>query len=214
MPTVEATRIARFTLAQRVLHAIVAVTFLGMLWTGLCLWSPAFEQLMGRSVARPWHEGFAVALGVGMVLIIALRPRDVRAIVREVDTLDRADVDWLKGGPRRLVDHRDAPEQGWMNAGQKLNTAVLSGLMVVLGITGALLWLAPGTPALRWSGTVDVHDLASVLITILVCGHLYLAVLHPATRGALSGITRGTVDRAWAEQHHARWVRESDQHPS
>ena len=200
--------IRRFTVAQRILHAALAVTFLGMLWTGLCLWSPALAEIMNRSTARPWHEGFAVALGVALVLVLVVRPRDVASIAREVDTLDRDDVAWLRGGPRRLFDHRGAPEQGWLNAGQKLNTAVTMGLMVVLAVTGVLLWLAPGTPALRWSGTVDVHDLASVLITMLVAGHLYLAVLHPATRASLPGMTTGDVDREWARTHHGRWVRE------
>ena len=203
-------RIRRFTAAQRLLHAVLAVTFLGMVWTGLCLWSPAFAAIMNRSIARPWHEGFAVALGVAFVLILLVRPRDVGAIAREVDHLDRDDIAWLRGGPRRLLDHRGAPEQGWLNAGQKLNTAVTMGLMAVLTITGVLLWLAPGTPALRFAGTVDVHDIASVLIVLLVLGHLYLAVLHPATRASLPGMVTGDVDREWARRHHGRWVREQD----
>ena len=203
-------RIRRFTGVQRLLHAVLAVTFLGMLWTGLCLWSPSLAEVMNRSVARPWHEGFAVALGIAFVLVMVLRPRDLTAIAREVDSLDRDDVEWLRGGPRRLVDHADAPEQGWLNAGQKINTALTMGLLVVLGFTGVLLWLAPGTPALRFAGTVDVHDIASILIVLLVCGHLYLAVIHPATRRALPGMVTGDVDRTWAREHHARWVREQE----
>jgi formate dehydrogenase subunit gamma len=40
----------------------------------------------------------------------------------------------------------------------------------------------------------------------LVAGHLYLAVLHPATRHALRGMTLGDVDEDWARKHHAKWV--------
>ena len=40
----------------------------------------------------------------------------------------------------------------------------------------------------------------------LVAGHLYLAVLHPATRHALRGMTLGDVDEDWAREHHAKWV--------
>ena len=204
-------RIRRFTGVQRLLHAVLAITFLGMLWTGLCLWSPTFAAVMNRSVARPWHEYFAIALGVAFALVIVLRPRDITAFTREVDTLDRADIAWLRGGPRRLLDHRGAPEQGWLNAGQKLNTALTMGLMAVLAITGVLLWLAPGVPALRFAGTVDVHDIATILIVLLVCGHLYLSLLHPATRRSLPGMVTGDVDRAWAREHHARWVGEQEQ---
>jgi formate dehydrogenase subunit gamma len=39
-----------------------------------------------------------------------------------------------------------------------------------------------------------------------VAGHLYLAVLHPATRHALRGMTLGDVDEDWARRHHSKWV--------
>jgi hypothetical protein len=32
-----------------------------------------------------------------------------------------------------------------------------------------------------------------------------MAVLNPATRHALRGMTIGDVDRDWAEHHHPRW---------
>ena len=54
------------------------------------------------------------------------------------------------------------------------------------------------------------HDFASLAVGGLFLGHLYLAVLHPATRHAMRGITTGDVDRAWAERHHAKWARDAD----
>ena len=33
-----------------------------------------------------------------------------------------------------------------------------------------------------------------------------LALFHPATQGALTGVTTGYVDRDWARAHHAKWV--------
>ena len=116
--------IRRFTGVQRLLHLILTITFLGMLWTGLCLWSPALAEVMNRPLAKQWHFYSAIALGVAFVLILVLRPRDVRAFASAVDQLDRADRAWLRGGPRRLFSHVGAPEQGWLNAGQKLNTAI------------------------------------------------------------------------------------------
>lgn len=201
-------RIRRFTGAQRLLHLVLAVTFFGMLWTGLCLWSPALAEVMNRPLAKQWHLWFAIALGVAFVGILVLRPRDVTAFAKEVDTLDRADREWLRGGVRRIVSHEGAPEQGWLNAGQKLNTAITIGLMVVLAFTGILLWLGEQNTALRFSGTVDVHDIATILIVLLTCGHLYLALVNRATRASLSGMVDGTVDREWARANHGRWVAE------
>jgi formate dehydrogenase subunit gamma len=41
----------------------------------------------------------------------------------------------------------------------------------------------------------------------LFLGHLYLSVIHPATRHALNGITRGWVNEDWALRHHEKWAR-------
>jgi formate dehydrogenase subunit gamma len=50
-----------------------------------------------------------------------------------------------------------------------------------------------------------VHNVAAVAIIVLVCGHLYMAVLNPGTRRALRGIVTGRVDAEWAAQHHPAW---------
>jgi formate dehydrogenase subunit gamma len=42
-------------------------------------------------------------------------------------------------------------------------------------------------------------------LTLLV-GHLYLALIHPATRHSLRGMTRGTVREDWAKRHYPRWA--------
>jgi cytochrome b subunit of formate dehydrogenase len=54
------------------------------------------------------------------------------------------------------------------------------------------------------------HGLAAGIAAVLVAGHIYLALIHPATRPALRGITRGSVRRDWAEHHHADWVASID----
>jgi cytochrome b subunit of formate dehydrogenase len=44
----------------------------------------------------------------------------------------------------------------------------------------------------------------------VVLGHLYLALIYPATRESLRGITTGSVRRSWARQHHRKWVDEKE----
>jgi formate dehydrogenase subunit gamma len=43
----------------------------------------------------------------------------------------------------------------------------------------------------------------------LFVGHLYLAVIHPATRHSLRGMTRGSVREDWARVHYPEWSRRS-----
>ncbi len=44
-----------------------------------------------------------------------------------------------------------------------------------------------------------------------VGGHLYLALIYPATRHSLRGMTSGYVRRDWAERHHPKWAPEQRQ---
>lgn len=46
---------------------------------------------------------------------------------------------------------------------------------------------------------------------IVVLGHLYLALIYPATRHALRGMTLGTVDREWALAHHRKWMLQNEE---
>jgi cytochrome b subunit of formate dehydrogenase len=43
----------------------------------------------------------------------------------------------------------------------------------------------------------------------LFIGHLYLSVIHPTTRHALNGMTRGWVNESWARKHHGKWAAEA-----
>lgn len=205
-------RIRRFTPVQIAAHLLLAVTFLAMLWTGACLYFPGLAEVMGRPLAKAVHLWSSGALVAGLAVMALARPRELGRVVREAESLDRADLAWLRGGPRRVLDHRGAPEQGWLNAGQKLATAVMLGLLVVLYGTGLVMWLGTGVTWLRiGSGAVDVHDLATLVFVLLLLGHLHLALVNRATRPALRGIVTGRVDREWARANHGRWVREMEE---
>ena len=200
-------RVLRFTRTERAAHWLLAVTFFVMLFTGLCLSVAAFQGILDRPTAKAWHLWSAVALAAGLVLVIALGDR--RALARSAREIDRFDADdgrWLRGAPRRLVSGRPAPPQGRFNAGQKLNAALIGGLMLAMFVTGFLLWYGERDTSYRFAGTVLVHDWGTLILMCLVAGHLYLAVLHPTTRHALRGMTTGEVDEAWAREHHPKWL--------
>ena len=197
----------RFGRTERAAHWLLAATFFAMLFTGLCLSVSAFAGILDRPTAKAWHLWSAVVLAAGLVVIALLG--DHRSLARSAHDLDRFDADdgkWLRGAPRRFVDGRPAPPQGRFNAGQKLNAALIGGLMLAMYVTGILLWYGERDTTYRFAGTVMVHDWATLILMFLVAGHLYLAVLHPATRHALRGMTLGDVDEDWARTHHAKWV--------
>jgi hypothetical protein len=84
--------------------------------------------------------------------------------------------------------------------------ADLHGLRLAARVRpGLLLRLGERDTRFRFAGTVVLHDGLMYAALVLVVGHLYLAVIHPATRHALRGMTVGTVDEKWARRHHATW---------
>jgi formate dehydrogenase subunit gamma len=198
--------VTRFGRTERAAHWLLALAFFSLTASGFAL----YRNSLARPEAKTWHLWSAIALGVGLVAVVVLGDR--RALgqtARDLDRFDRDDAEWLGGGFRRYVTGAKPPPQGRFNAGQKLNAAVTLGLLVVMAATGILLWEGERDTRYRFAGTVDVHDWGTWILLVLVLGHVYLAVLNPATRHALRGMTLGDVDREWAAEHHAKWEREA-----
>jgi len=191
--------VRRFSRTERVLRWANALVFFLLLGSGLVLYLPSLAVLVGR---RPLVKDVHLYSGIAWIPLIALvaLAGDRRGIVRtarELDRFDRDDARWLAG-------RRPAP-QGRFNAGQKLNATLTAAFTVLFTVSGLLLWLGEGDTRLRFASTVILHDGLMYAALVLLVGHLYLAVIHPATRHALRGITLGTVSEDWARRHHAKW---------
>jgi formate dehydrogenase subunit gamma len=204
---VNRTTIPRFTRTERAAHWLLASTFFVLLFTGLCLSVSAFSGILDRPTAKAWHIWSSVVLAGGLVLLTLVGDR--RSLARSARQIDRFDGDdgrWLRGAPRRWLVGGSAPPQGRFNAGQKINAALIGGLMLVMYVTGFLLWYGERNTSYRFAGTVMVHDWGTLILMFLVSGHLYFALFNPATRHSLRGMTVGNVDEEWARRHHRKWV--------
>jgi formate dehydrogenase subunit gamma len=192
----------RFSRTERTLHWVNALGSSVLLVTGLILYLPSLEVLVGR---RPLVKDVHFWSGIGWIVALALVAllgdrRGLLRTARDVESFDLDDVRWLQG-------KRPAP-QGRFNAGQKLNAAITAATTVLFLASGLLLWLGERDTRFRFASTVVLHDGLTFAMIALVLGHLYLSLLHPATRHALRGITLGTVSEEWAREHHPRWTAE------
>ncbi len=196
--------IERFSATERAVHWVHATAFLVLLATGLVLYIPAFSIAVGRRpLLKDIHVYTAVAWIVGLVLVVVLGDRRrLRATMRELETFDADDMLWLRRYPR---------PQGRFNAGQKVNAALTAAFAVLFAVSGSLLWLGERDHRFQLGSTILLHDWLTLISLVLLVGHLYLALIYPATRHALRGMTVGTVRRDWAERHHPKWVREERQ---
>jgi len=180
------------------LHWANALGFFVLLVSGLMLYLPSLEIAVGR---RPLIKDIHFWSGIGWVTMLALivllgARHGLLRTARELEAFDGDDLRWLRGGR--------AP-QGRFNAGQKVNATLTAAFTVLFFVSGLLLWLGERDTRFRFASTVVLHDGLMYVSLLLLVGHLYLALIYPATRHALRGMTLGTVDERWAARHHAKW---------
>jgi formate dehydrogenase subunit gamma len=189
--------VRRFSPVERLLHWANAAGFFFLLGTGLILYLPRLSMLVSR---RQTIQGIHFWGGVGwlatLAVVIVLGGRRLLATARELDTFDGDDLRWLRG--------RGAP-QGRFNAGQKINAILTAAFTILFGVSGLLLWFGEQDTRYRFASTVILHDGLMYVSLLLLVGHLYLALIHPATRHALRGMTLGSVNTDWASRHHSKW---------
>ena len=201
--------IPRFGLSERIAHWLLAAAFASMLASGVFM--GGLGPLNHHAVLVV-HVGSAIVLAAGIAALILLRRsrRPLAQAVRDLGPLDARDRRWLRLAPRAYLTGGELPPAGKFNAGQKVNARLVLLVLAVLYVSGVgelgrfTSVLAPfrvlGAP----------HGLAAGVAAVLVAGHIYLALIHPPTRPALRGITRGSVRREWAEHHHGEWVAAMD----
>jgi formate dehydrogenase subunit gamma len=201
MATNPAKRLLRYGRTERAVHWVHAAAFCILLGSGLCLYLPSLSELVSR---RPLLKGIhiwtAVGWAVALAAIFLVGDRGaLRATAREIDRFDADDRAWLR---RRSVP------QGRLNAGQKLNSIVTAAFALLFALTGFFLWYGERDTRFRLPSALLVHDWLMVVSVVLFMGHLFLSLIYPSTRHALSGITRGWVDEEWALEHHRTWAEE------
>ena len=179
------TWVRRFSRTERVLHWVNATGFLVLLGSGLVLWLPSLSVAVGR---RPLIKDIHVWTGIAWVaaLVLVALLGDRRGLLRTAREFERLD-------------------DGRFNPGQKVNAILNAAFVVLFLVSGLLLWLGERNTRFRFASTVVLHDAITLAALGLFVGHLYYAVLNPATRHSLRGITRGTVDERWARKHHRNW---------
>jgi formate dehydrogenase subunit gamma len=188
-------RVHRFGPTERRLHTVHALAFSVLLATGFALYLPFLAQILSdRPLMKAIHLVTAVAWMTALVLVVVLGDRAaLRRTRREIERFDDDDLLFLR---RRPV------AAGRFNGGQKAHAILQAGLSLLFVVSGALLWLGERDTDFRLPGTIALHDAATLLLAVLVVGHVLKATSQPQS---LEGIWRGTVPERYAAEHHAKW---------
>ena len=192
----------RYTAGERANHWIVGICFILLALSGLAFFHPAFFPLTQLFGGGPWtrilHPYIGVVMGFFFVMMFFRFWR--------LNLIERRDVEWLKNVDKMVDgDDHNMPEQGKYNGGQKVLFWGLVLFMLLLTVSGVLMWrawLVLPVGVVRLSSVV--HAAAAVGIIGLIILHVYAAIW---TRGTIRAMMYGTVTRAWAKQHHRGWYR-------
>lgn len=197
--------IVRYEPATRINHWLVAISFVLVALSGLALFHPAMFWLSNLFGGGPWTRILHPFIGLFMVaafVLLALK-------VGRHNRMQPSDWTWLRRA-KDVVENREEnlPEVGRYNAGQKLLFFAIIVCLLVLLLSGIVIWRAYFAAAF----SIEAIRLASVLhaiaATVLICAivvHIYAAIW---VKGSVRAMTRGTVSPGWAWKHHRAWFRE------
>jgi formate dehydrogenase subunit gamma len=200
--------ILRFRQEEIATHWSIAIPFMACYATGLIL--KLFFDLRAETLrdVLSWTHRVGGASLIFFPLFNAWRHRS--RIATHIENIKRAwiwtadDIKWLLLFGAAAVSRKvRLPEQHKFNAAEKLNFMMVMVTYPLFAVTGLILCI-PGVHFLTWLAHLGL----ALAMTPLVLGHVYMAVVNPATRKGISGMLSGHVDREWAKHHYGRWYRE------
>ncbi len=201
--------IERFTPFERSAHWANAIAFVVLAVSGLVMAFGKFffVPVVGRTLfgwltytLKTAHNLFGPLFVVSLIIVFFTFVRD------EMPRKD--DLAWIRTGGG-LFGGQEAPSHRF-NAGEKVifwGGVVLLGTIVV-GSGLVLDQLLPGLNYLRTDMQVAqmVHATSTMLMMAMLLGHIYLGTI--GMKGAYRAMRHGTVDEAWAHEHHDLWLQD------
>ncbi|HFB52685.1 MAG TPA: hypothetical protein ENJ48_03220, partial [Anaerolineae bacterium] len=137
--------VPRYRLTQRIWHWLFTLAFLVLLFSGLALFIPAVSVWTASETGRLVHRIAAVVLIVTPILYAITDWQGFSQLIHDSFTYDADDMAWFKHFiPYVFGKAKNLPPQGRINAGEKIHHASIIVGIVVIAISGLILWLWKG----------------------------------------------------------------------
>ena len=197
--------ILRYTAGTRINHWIVAASFVLLALSGLALFHPALFWLTNLFGGGPWTRILHPFIGVFMVAAFVL----LGASLWRDNYMQERDWIWLKKINDEITNREEnLPEVGRYNAGQKLLFFAMVACLIVLFVSGIVIWRVYfsslfSVRLIRISSLL--HAFCAFVLICAIIIHIYAAIW---VKGSIRAMTRGWVSPGWAWKHHRAWFRE------
>ena len=203
--TVHRGELLRHPLYTRLLHWLVALSFILSLLSGFALYSPWLFRFLtpifgGGPMARLLHPWF------GLVFSVFFFFQFLNWFAPMAWT--EADRRWLKRVKEYTTNKEklEIEDVGFFNGGQKIYFWAIAICGALFMVTGLLMWF--DDLVWRWlvAFSYVIHDLASLVMLAGLMIHIYEGTA--AMPGTFRAMANGTVTEKWAWTHHPAWFRE------
>jgi formate dehydrogenase subunit gamma len=207
-------RVERFNIHSRVTHWGHTVTFLICLLTGLVLFLNGCDPLAtifgGYNGAGLVHRISAVGMTLFIVYFVLFNMRALAAWIMDLFRFGVNDIIFVCLFPLEFLGFKvKMPPQTKFNGGEKGNSIITPTMVLLLVLSGYIMWFPAIFPAWLVALCYPIHDLAMIFGTFMVCMHGYLGSFHPGSGESFWGMWKGTVREDWAEHHHKVWYEEN-----
>src|SRR5262245_56420900 len=188
-------RVVRYTLRERLVHAVAGMSYVYLLLTGLAFWTPALYWLAivlgGGYLSRLLHPWAGLIFSGVLLVMWASWRRDMKTTP--------GDKEWRKHIVEYMTNRDEkVPPVGRFNYGQKQFFWLMVVAAWALVISGVVLWAITSVPAglawLRYTAIL-VHSISALATVGLFIVHLYMGIA--VVPGGLSAIVRGDVTSEW-----------------
>ena len=210
-------RVERFNWVERYTHWGHTVSYLLCLFTGLAMFLPInaggsiFATIFGGyDMANLIHRISAVVLTAFLIFFVTLDAKGIWLWIQDILRFGLNDIKFIMKFPLEFFGfHVEVAPQTKFNGGEKGNSMVTPTMVILLVLSGYVMWSAEIWHPLIVQIAYPVHSLAMVFGTVMVSMHGYLGSFHPGSGESFWGMWKGTVKEDWAKHHHAVWYEET-----
>ena len=195
----------RYNANERSNHWAVALLFILSSLSGLALFHPALFWLSNLFGGGTWTRILHPFIGMLMSILFVLMA--LRFAGR--NRIKAHDRQWLSQWRKVVTNHEEGlPPVGKYNAGQKILFWSLVISMLMLLISGIVIWRAYfssffAIDLIRFASVL--HALFAFVLITSITVHIYAAIW---VKGSMGAMLYGKVSRAWARKHHRLWYDE------
>jgi formate dehydrogenase subunit gamma len=189
-------------------HWVHTAAFLILIITGAILFVPGLGSPAAGGITRLLHRIAVIFFVACPVIYAVLAPRLAWNFIKECFIWGVDDIKWVTRAPDYYFggDEDKMFPQGHINTGQKMWQLIVVVTAVLFLLSGLIMWFLKGivTPALfQWC--VILHDVAFILVFLMLLVHIYLGAIHPRMTESFRSMLDGKISKQYARSHYGKW---------